>query len=222
MVEMIKYSVSLALVASLATLSAVFIHGKTEHRVDDTFAATRDAALRQIVPADAQLSEKKTDVKQGAGNAAVYWLAINALQDTTYCFTLQAQRYPGKINFVLGVGTDGLIKGMSFFGSGSDGMYGCLNDMYRSGAKRSLWSRNGAENRAGQPWFTEQFVGCTVNRPISVDITTGEWFGLDTAIQNALRKNNRVSAITGATRSTRAITEEISIKARLLLKAARG
>ena len=71
-------------------------------------------------------------------------------------------------------------------------------------------------------WFSDQFMGISINKPIAIEKTVGEWHGLSDKERLSLIEKNGITAITGSTISTRAVTNGLTAKAQLYLKAIRG
>lgn len=205
----------MAAVSCFAVLPVSIVHNKTARRVADGWNGMVTTAIRQIVPDGVAAVEKKV---QSEHDSITYWLATSR-SDTIYCFTVDTYRYPGNITFVVGIGTDGVVKGMSTVGGA---VPGCIGDLRKAVFKRGTPEEKLKNKRSSQLWFTEQFVGLSASRLITVSKTTGQWCLLDEPRRNELREKNEITAITGATRSTCDIANAVTYKARRLLKTIRS
>jgi Na+-translocating ferredoxin:NAD+ oxidoreductase RnfG subunit len=112
----------------------------------------------------------------------------------------------GTVEFIAAIDTTGTIMGIKLVSERRiPGQGVLLEDRFGRGA---LWRRLIGETDTITPWFIDQFVGTNVTKPLIVDAAERAK-GFSKRREKVPREENRISAFTGATISTRAIARDI-------------
>jgi electron transport complex protein RnfG len=171
-------------------------------RIEQQARAAQQEALQVVLPQGVTVDERK-----GSGRLPPrYWVARRGQRTVAYAFEAAGRGYSSDIRAMVGIDTGGVILGMSVL---SQNETPGLGTRVSEVATRSyLWNAFGRREAPGEPWFTEQFEGLDIDERIGIE-KRGEWHALAKAERDRLRADNDVSAITGATISTRAVVKAL-------------
>ena len=199
MSEIIKLALALALVCFLSGIIISFTHLSTEQKIEAQKLFEQRSALAQVFAPGARI----VDTVGTPPLPRQYWIARNGPFITGYAFVVECAGHLGTIRYVVGIDEKGRIMGMKILSqSETPGLGARVEEMV---SEKSLWNAFGSGVRKnGYQWFMEQFKGISVNKPVYVS-TAVEWQFLPDKIKKEFTGCNTVSAITGATLSTRAI-----------------
>jgi Na+-translocating ferredoxin:NAD+ oxidoreductase RnfG subunit len=137
---------------------------------------------------------------------AIYWIVKKDSAAAGYAFAGESRGPSGAIDFIAGMDTSGMLLGIEIIAEHRIPGQGVpLEDRCR---QRSLWKRMLGQTDTARPWFTEQFTGTTVKKAFLVD-AAARGDGFSDQARKTRREENRISAATGATVSTRALAQEI-------------
>lgn len=210
--------VVLTLISCVAALLIAFTNAKTKDRIARQRVVVQQEALLQIMPAGVTVAENKAPLSS-ANDTLTYWTGV-AGSDTVYAFKVATRGYSSTINYMICTTAEGVITGMAVMEQNETPGLGARVQEVLS--KRLIWNGLGGPKEKTASWFSEQFKGISINQPIAIDKTAGEWHGLDEKGRRRLKDKNGITAITGSTISTRAITNGLSTRAKTYLKAIRG
>lgn len=199
MSEIIKLSVALTVVCMLSGIVIVFTHSSTAKQIEAQKLREQRSALEQLFPAGTRI----VDTTGTAPLPSQYWIGRKETKTTGYAFAVENRGYSGIIRYIVGIDTLGRITGMKILSQTETPGLGTRMEEPVSG--KSLWNAfgSGVHNDSHQ-WFTEQFKGISVKSPLSVSKSM-EWPSLPDKIKTEFTASNTVSAITGATVTTKAI-----------------
>ncbi|NLG16081.1 MAG: FMN-binding protein [Fibrobacter sp.] len=216
MKDIIKLTAVLTIISVAAALIIALAYVKTKGTIEDGQKKAQETALDMVVPAGSVLTEKKGD---GSLKPAQYWEASKG-DDQFYIFKISSTGYSSDIIYLVSVDTEGLVYGMTIMQQAeTPGLGSRVQEVI---SKEYIWNGLFSKAEKGNTWFTEQFSGLNVNNEIGIDKSMGEWHKLDGKSKDALKAKNSITAITGSTISTRAVTKGLEVKARGYLKAIRG
>jgi len=122
------------------------------------------------------------------------------------------------VSLMVGVDTAGVILGISVLGQNETPGLGTR--VTEVATTRYVWNAFGRAEAPREPWFTEQFEGLDLDERIEIS-KAGEWHALAKDQRERLRSENDVSAITGATISTRAVVRALETRVFPYLRALR-
>jgi RnfABCDGE-type electron transport complex G subunit len=203
MVEMIKMIFALAIISALAGLAIGAAYDKTEEKIKEQGERAKHNAIMAVFSGDVTVSEET-----GGGNLPEkYWKAT--VNDTLlgYAFEVSERGYSSEIKFMVGVDSTGKILGLSVLAHNETPGLG--SRMTEVAFYKYVWYPIGGDE-PGKPWFTQQFEGLSSLKNIGINKSLGEWHNLDSAKRADLIKRNEITAITGSTISTVAVTKTIS------------
>jgi len=183
MSQLIKFGLILGVICLAATLVLAVTYEITKPKIEEQLKMEEQNALKSIMPSADSFSEKARD-------GIEYFEALKGKTVVGYCVRVVGSGYNGYIRMIAGVDLNGVIQGVAVLEhSETPGL----------GAKIS-------EIRPGEsePWFLKQFKGKNA-RAIAVkkDIDGS------TMLTIAPGLSRGVDAITGATISSRAVTDAI-------------
>ena len=210
MKEIIKLIAALTLVSAIAGLTIGMANIRTKEGIEKQMYQARQSAIEAVLPAGVTTERGAWDILPDK-----YWTASYNDKLIGYAFELGSRGYEGDIRFMVGVGVDGTIFGVTVLSHNeTPGLGSRVNEV---ASTKYIWNPFGASEQT-KPWFTEQFEGLSAKKRISIDKTAGEWHKLNESARSELKSRNAVTAITGSTITTRAFTQAIGQKAAAYLQ----
>ncbi len=216
MIDIIKLTVVLTITGIAAALLIAFTNSKTEAKIQAQQLQAQTVALQAIMPQGVTVSELKGEKN---GQPSKYWMGLKDA-DTSYAFKLSSTGYSSTISYLVCVNTFGILEGMSILEQNETPGLGTR--IQESISNNYIWNGLFAKKEVVSPWFTEQFKGINVVNPIAIEKSFGEWHKLNDDNKAKLLQKNAVTAITGATISTRAVVHGIESQAKVYLNAIKG
>lgn len=200
MSDIIKLTATLVIISIAAGLAIAFTNGKTADKIAVQKLQAEQKALKSVFPEGSEISviENDTIIEEK------YWTSSKGGKLTGYAFKGSSRGFSSDIEFIAGVDPNGKILGLVILAQAETPGLGTRIEEIVS--KKYIWnvlSKNNSNEKA-TPWFTEQFRGVTVREDIEID-KSGEWHSKSEEDRNSLIKRNAVSALTGATISTKAV-----------------
>ncbi len=206
MVDMIKMIVALTIVSALAGLTIGAAYDKTAEQIAEQGERAKREAIKAVFPSGVTIKEENVT------NPALpekYWSATSGGSLIGYAFEVSGKGYAGDIKFMVGVDQAGKILGLTVMSHNeTPGLGSRIGEV---ASTKYIWYPVGNDYPT-EPWFTQQFKGLSSLKPIGINKAHGEWHGLDEQKSAELKNKNEVTAITGSTISTKAITKTISEK----------
>jgi len=205
MLDMIKMILALSIISALAGLAIGAAYDKTKDKIADQGERARKEAIRAVFPHG--IDEPKTE-KGGGALPDTFWSAKTANGTIVgYAFEVSEKGYAGDIKFMVGVDTNGNILGLTVLAHNeTPGLGSRVNEV---AFNKYVWYPIG-DDESAKPWFTQQFEGLSSLKNIGINKSFGEWHNLDEKTRADLKNKNEITAITGSTISTSAITRTIS------------
>jgi Na+-translocating ferredoxin:NAD+ oxidoreductase subunit G len=197
--EIIKLTVALTMVCVVSGIIISFTHSSTAQKIEAQKLSEQKSALAQVFAPGARIIDT-------AGTPPLprqYWVGRNGPLITGYAFAIECKGHSGSIRCIAGIDEQGKITGIKILSQSETPGLGARVEEMVSG--KSLWNAFwGGSRKNGCQWFMEQFKGTSVDRPLSVS-TAVEWQYLPEKIKTEFTGSNTVSAISGATVTTKAI-----------------
>jgi electron transport complex protein RnfG len=215
---MLRLSIVLTVISCAAALLIAVTNMKTQERIASQQSAAQQEALECIMPRGVTITEKKM-IPPSESESVSYWVGIGDT-DTVYAFKVGSRGYSSVINYLVCTTPDGIITGMTVLDQSETPGLG--SRVQETISKKYIWNGFGGPKEKTAPWFSEQFRGISIDRPIAIEKNMGEWHQLGGEQRKTLIEKNGITAITGSTISTRAVTTGLGSKARMYLKAIRG
>ena len=217
MIELLRLSIVLTVISCGAALLIAVTNAKTKDRIAEQQDSALQAALEQMMPRGVRITEMNQNLP--SEETLVYWTGTTG-SDTLYAFKVSNRGYSSTISILVCTTSEGVITGMIVLDQHETPGLGAREQETLS--KRYIWNSLFGASEQIDPWFSEQFEGISICRPISIEKSIGEWHGLDEEKRRSLVEKNGITAITGSTISTRAVTNALTTKAQAYLKAVRG
>ncbi|MBD3316965.1 MAG: FMN-binding protein [Chitinivibrionales bacterium] len=202
MTDIIKLALALTVVALIAGMAIAFTHSKTADKIELRQQEARTEALRAVFPEGVEI-----EAREGSSPLPEsYWVAEQNGETVGYAFQASSRGYSSMIEVMVGISPEGTILGLTILSQNETPGLGTrvaeiVSDKY-------LWNGLGAPKEGEKPWFTEQFAGLDATRDIEIS-KTREWHKASAKERRALKENNAITAITGATVSTKAIAAAV-------------
>lgn len=226
--RIIKPTIVLAGIAFFASLALSHINTITRARIEQRVLQRKEEALQRVLPGSLgyQIIQKDKKVIID-GKEFVYSVAEKKEGDTSfraYAFLTSKNGYSGAVKTMVGVDHEGKIIAISIIQQTETPGLGARSKEIPS--SETFWghffgagsapSHSSAGNDSS--WFEDQFKGIDTKVKIRI-LKKGEWRKENTSLAGELRERNAVSAITGATITTKTVTDSIEHSMQLLRKA---
>lgn len=218
MIDLIRLSVVLTLISCGAALLIAVTNAKTIDRRMQQESAAQKSALEQVMPEGVTVTEKKFK-PESESDSLSYWEGTSG-SDTVYAFRVESRGYSSTIKYYVSTTVDGIIIGMTVLDQSETPGLG--SRVQETISKKYIWNGLFSPREKTTPWFSEQFKGISITKPIVIEKTAGEWHGMSDQKRASLMEKNGITAITGSTISTRAVTSGLTERAQKYLKAIRG
>lgn len=212
MKQLLQLTLTLTFIAALSGLFISYVNSTTEEPIAVQAAEKEKKALQEVLPTETAYD---VDTLLIEGDTIPYWSAKDSAGLVLgYAFkTKSGKGYSSKIEYILATSNAGEILGLSILSQAeTPGLGARITEELSS---LTIWSKMAGKKESAPtfPWFTEQFKGLNVLKAISV--TKGqEWHKLSDEGKNTLKSKNTVTAITGATITTKAVAQSIALRGR--------
>ncbi len=205
MKNIIKPAILLATVAFSASLLLIMVRGVTYPVILQQERDRERNALMMVLPGY-EIGESRV-VALGSGEQFRFWIGEKIVDDevlTGYAFISTNYGYSGDIKSMVGVDENNIMLGISIVQqSETPGLGARVNEKASS---ETIWGvilgKSYGREGITEPWFQEQFKGIDLNKKITI-VKHGIW---TSDMRDNLLDQNAVSAITGATITTKAIS----------------
>lgn len=212
----VKPTLVLGMIALVAALSLSHIKKITYPNILKQEKEKQERALTMVLPGFT--AGEKVTVKVD-GTDFSYWPAQKDESGTVkkgYAFVTSSVGYSSEVVSMVGVDEAGIILGISILQQGETPGLGARSTEVAS--KNTFWQTiTGNAKAEGEvlPWFQEQFSGLNAKNKITIK-KKGDW---NPAIRDELLSQNAITAITGATITSRATIKGVEKGMELLTKA---
>jgi len=215
MKELFRLTLALFVVATCAGIAIGFVHSRTADKISYRERRAQRQALETVFPPQTTV----TSVEGGASAPHLYWVGTKGNDTVGYAFETAAGGYAQEVRIVVGVTPEGTILGISILKQAeTPGLGDRIEEIASS---RYLWNALSPDTSSQEPWFCRQFEGLDATESIEIR-KSAEYHALSRAEQESLKAENAVTAITGATITTRAVVRAASQSIPSYLKAVQG
>ena len=206
----IKPTLILSLVTLVASIVLSYVNNITEPEIEKLKRQKQEKALIQVLPGYGNIEIKKGTVD---GKEFQYWQGIKKINNKEiYGFAFLASKpgYSGDVKTMVGVDQSGKIIAISITqqtetpGFGARSVEISKKTTFFSKVL-SLFSDVTLEKDPAEPWFQAQFTGLDLNKQVQI-VKRGNW---NLSMRDDLIEKNAISAITGATITTRTVKNSI-------------
>lgn len=205
MKNIVKPALVLAAVAFCSSLLLAYMRDITYPVIRQQEKEKEQKALMMVLPGY-EIGEPQI-VKLDSGEEFKFWTGEKKQDDEAvrgYAFLSVNYGYSGDIKSMVGVDENNIVLGISIVQqSETPGLGDRVNEKATS---ETIWGVVLGKSYGGEgvtePWFQDQFKGIDLNKKIKI-VKQGTW---TSDMKDDLLSQNAVSAITGATITTKAIT----------------
>jgi len=212
MFDIIKLTVVLVVVSVVAGLAIGITNKQTITKIELQNKLAEELALKIVFPEGVTIER----CEPSGDLPGPYWVGKKENATIGYAIKGIGRGYSSDINFIAGMEPDGRILGLTILSQTETPGLGTRVQEVLS--KKYFWNGLFSKKEADFPWFCKQFKGIDVTRDIKID-KTSEWHLKSSEQKKALLDENGISAITGSTISTRAVSSGIKKYAYLYLNA---
>ena len=218
MKQILHLTATLTIIAALAGISIGYMNSKTSPLIAEQKKNNETSALTSLFPEGTSIEEKKF-FSQGLKDTITFW--VGTQNDTTIGYALKGGKsgYSSVISFLVALTPTNEILGLSILSQAeTPGLGSRVMEVVSTSTFWSAlfsFSKKSVEQVPAQPWFQEQFIHLSLANPLEI-LTNAEWHTLSTEQQKELQKKNQVTAITGATISTKAVCNGLETVAPIL------
>jgi electron transport complex protein RnfG len=196
---MLKMTVTLCLIATAAGFAIAVTNFNTREKIEQQEQLKQKRALEAVLPAGSEIVEKNGT----APLPPTYWEARQGGSVVAYAFEVGKRGYSSEIRMMAGVDRSGEILGLKILSQNETPGLGTR--VQEVASKNYIWNGFPEAHQEQKAWFTEQFEGIDTREDITIE-KSGEWHALSGQERERLVSENTITAITGATISTTAVT----------------
>jgi electron transport complex protein RnfG len=205
--NIIKSTLILALIAFIASMALSHINRITYPSILKQEKQKQDDALKTVLPGYTIVEQKRVNVD---GGEFIYWMGERADNEKTvkgYAFLTEKSGYSGLLKSMIGVDDRGIIIGISILQQTETPGLGarCIEIASKETFFGHFFGDSKGDEEQSPPWFQEQFNGLDANRRIEI-LKKGDW---TQDMREELIERNAISAITGATITSRTVRDSI-------------
>jgi electron transport complex protein RnfG len=209
---MIKLCIVLGVVCTLSGLALGLVYQVTERPIEEAARRALERSLGVVLPRAARFSAERVTPCAGGGEAVYYegYASDGAL--VGYALMGGKQGYQSYIKVLVGIDPAGVIQGIDVLQQAeTPGLGARIEEV---AARETLWGRlhqvfagEAPPSSPGRPWFGQQFDGRTIDR-LTLIVPP--------------RQGDGIHALTGATITSRALTDAVEESIERFLSTRRG
>ncbi|MGQ9842039.1 MAG: FMN-binding protein [Spirochaetota bacterium] len=204
--DIVKATIIITIIGFISAFSLSFIKKITQDPIAKQEEEKKLAALAFVLPDYIVQQEKTVTIDN---TPFTYWIATkdeNRVVKTAWAFIAEKKGYGGPVVSIVGVDESGTILGFSILSQNETPGLGarCVEVASNETFIAHFITKNIA-NKEEISWFQEQFIGLNANKPIAL-LKKGDWHK---EMKEELLQHNAITAITGATITTKAVTQSI-------------
>lgn len=198
---------TLTVIATIAGLSIGVVYDKTKDVIIKQKEQSFKTSLESLFPAGVSIS---SDSLSRSDETIPFWIAqkktAKGNETIGFAFKASGQGYSGAVNSLVAVSGEGKILGMTIISQTETPGLGTR--VSETVSKSTFWTGLFAPAQKIEPWFQAMFRDLSIVTPISIS-KQGEWHTLSVDQKKAMIAKNEVTAITGATITTRTVTNSM-------------
>lgn len=204
--DIIKATIIISVIGFISAFSLSFIKKITQDSIIKQEQEKKLAALALVLPGYTVEQEKTVTIDD---TPFTYWIATkqeNRMVKKAWAFLAEEKGYAGPVQSIVGVDESNTILGFTILSQNETPGLGarCVEVASNETFIDHFITKN-VTNKEEVSWFQEQFVGLNAGRPIII-YKKGDWHK---EMKDELLQHNAVTAITGATITTKAVTQSI-------------
>jgi electron transport complex protein RnfG len=208
MTNIVKSTLIMALITFVASMALSHINKITLPNIQRQEREKQESALKTVLPGY-RITEKKTaDTPDGP---FTYWIGEKQREETVargYAFITEKSGYSGPVRSMVGIDERGTVLGIVILQQTETPGLGarCIERASTETFFDYILGRT-APVKPPPPWFQVQFTGLDATKKIEI-LKRGDW---TPSLRDELIEKNAISAITGATITSRTVRDSISM-----------
>jgi electron transport complex protein RnfG len=215
-----KPTIVLTVIAFAAAFALSHINRITRPSIEKQEREKQEAALKAVLPAGFAVKEERNPTVEG--KQFRYWIAEGRDEkgavSRAYAFIAEKGGYSGPVRSMVGVDEKGILLGISVLQQSETPGLGAR--AIEIASRETFWGHffgigETPKDNPLSPWFQEQFKGLDTNKKIEI-LKKGDW---NPSMREELLSKNGISAITGATVTSKAVRDSIALGIETLHKA---
>ncbi len=204
--DIVKATIIITIIGFISAFSLSFVKKITQEPIAKQEQEKKLAALAMVLPGYTIEQEKTVRIDN---MPFTYWVAIkneNNVVKKAWAFLAEKKGYGGPIQSIVGVDESNVILGFTILSQNETPGLGarCVEVVSNETFIDHFITKN-ITNKEEVSWFQEQFVGLNAGTPIAIQ-KKGDWHK---EMKQELIQHNAITAITGATITTKAVTQSI-------------
>ncbi len=202
MADIVKLALVLFIVSMVAGLAIALTNKQTCAKIEEQKKQAEQNALNAVFSEGTSI-EKQPSIES---LNEPYWIGKKDGELIGYAFKGSDQGFSSHIKFIVGIDPKGVILGLTILDHNeTPGLGTRVKEVV---SKKYFWNGLLAKKEQDTPWFCKQFKGILVTKNINID-KTNEWHKLKEEQKGNLLVDNSITALTGATISTKAVCSGI-------------
>lgn len=202
--EFLHFSVSLGAIVIIATAGLSKVYVKTQNTIARQEQKKVADALEFVLPKADSFQVVSVPAPQDS-----YWVGRNKQGGVEgAAFRVRGRGYSSELVSIVGIDTAGKIVRMRILSQSETPGLGTRVEEVASSS--TLWNPS-AGSKSAAPWFQEQFFGLSAGKEIGI-IRSQEWPRMSAEARASMSAQNAISGLTGATISSRAVSQPITDK----------
>ena len=209
MKEIVKYCLVLGVITAIAGFFLGIVYSYTKERIELQEKEIILKAVKDVL--------EGMDVEEVAQEKTKYWVGKVNGEIKGYAFMVSKFGYSDEIRTIVGLDKEGEIMGIEItYQLETPGLGSRIVEVPSSDYVWGIFRKSEGEKEEIKPWFQEQFIGLTITKPIIVQKGV-EWVSRSEQEREALKQLNDISAISGATITSKAVADSINDARRRIL-----
>jgi len=198
-----QLTAALTVIATIAGLSIGATYDRTKDVIKKQKELSFETSLKSLFPNGVTIIK---DSLARNDSTIPFWIAQKGAEHLGYAFETSGRGYSGAVRSLTAVSGEGKILGMTIISQQeTPGLGTRVTEVV---SKSTFWNGLFAKTVKSEPWFQTMFRGLSILSPISIS-KQGEWHTLTLEQKKVLVQKNEVTAITGATITTQAVTTSL-------------
>jgi electron transport complex protein RnfG len=214
MKEIIKYCLVLGVITAVAGFFLGVVYSYTKERIE---LQEREIILKAVKDVLAGMDVEEVVQEGVTQKKTKYWVGKVNGEIKGYAFMVSKFGYSDDIRTIVGLNKEGEIMGIEItYQLETPGLGSRIVEVPSSDYIWEIFRKRKGEKEEIKPWFQEQFIGLTISKPIIVH-KGAEWVSMSKKEREALKQLNDISAISGATITSKAVADSINDARRRIL-----
>jgi len=207
MKDIIRFFLVLGIITTLAGFFLGLVYSYTKDRIESQEKERTLGAVKMVLEG---MDVEEATTKDKSGQEIQYWKGKVNGELKGFAFIVHKFGYSSDIKSIIGINKDGGIVGFEIIFQLETPALGTRSvEVPSNDYIWEVFSKKKGEKHIIKPWFQEQVVGLTISKLIVVQ-KGSEWLIMGPQEKEVLKKLNDISAISGATITSKAIADSIN------------